>query len=344
MDTATVIFAGITLWFALRGFWLGLPAVLLRLLALAAAYLAAIFLAPGWVGWVDAHTPLDGLAPWPATLLAVFLGTAFLVNAVGNLCIRIAIPEERRRQGKLGAVLLNGAFGAALGLLAVWCLGLLQAAVYPERNPPPASALQAFANQATARVLGQLIAVQAPQQPGRAALAETLLAEPGQTVSDLHYLANHAALNSVLRDPDTQALMHAGDLQGLAASAAFHELASDPRAHTILQHSGFVPAGGDQAAYEAALAERLAGLYGKVAAVRDEPQFQAIVSDPDYRQRLQQGDVLSLLNDERTQALAGIILSAQPGPRTPPAGTPSPDIHRWQDSSGRWHFSDAPPR
>ena len=356
MDTATIVFAGVTLWFVLRGFWLGLPAVLVRLMALTAGYAAAIFLAPDWVGWVDANTPLDGLTPYPATLLATFFGTAFLVNLIGGLIIRLSLPEDRRHSGKLPAVLLNGVFGAAIALVVVWCVGLLQTAIHPDREPAPPSALQAQADKLVATAMSSLVSNMSPEQPQRATMTEQLLAQPAQTVSDLRFMANHAALNSLLRDPDNQVLMKRADIQSLKNSNTFREFTRDQRAKDILLGSGLLPEGTRAADYDEALAAQLITTWGKIEAVRDQPDFQAIIGDTEFRQQLQQGNLLSLINDERSAQLADIIWSAQPADTTtqtadtgvtPTAETPSKatapaDIHRWQDSDGRWHFSDKP--
>ncbi|HEY9036216.1 MAG TPA: CvpA family protein [Pseudomonadales bacterium] len=356
MDTATLVFAGITLWFALRGFWLGLPAVLVRLVALAAGYAAAIFLAPGWVDWVDANTPLDGLTPYPATLLATFFGVAFLANLIGGLIIRLSLPEDRRHGGKLPAVLLNGAFGAAIALVAVWCVGLLQTTIHPDREPAEPSALQAKADTLVAVAMRTLVSKMSPEQPQRAAMTEQLLAQPAQTVSDLRFMANHAALNSLLRDPDNQALMKRADIQSLKNSHTFREFTRDQRAKTILLGSGLLPEGTQAADYDDALAAQLITTWKKIEAVRDQPDFQAIIGDTEFRQQLQEGNLLSLINDERSAQLAEIVWSAQPADTasvnagtdaTPPMEAPSKtttpvDIHRWQDSEGRWHFSDQP--
>ena len=341
MDTATIVFAVITLWFLVRGFWLGLPTVLVRLVALIAGYATAIFLAPGWVDWVDANTPLDGLSPYPATLLGAFFGSAFLVNLIGNLIIRFSLPEERRHSGKLPEVLLNGAFGAEISLIAVWCVGLLQTAIHPDRAPTPPSALQGHADKLVASAMAGFVGTVTPEEPQRAVMTQQLMANPAQTVSDLHYMANNAALNSLLRDPDTQRLMKSGDASQLKNSTAFRELARDQRTESILLTSGFLPEGTNSHNYEQALATQFIDIWSRVESVRDNPEFQGILNDPEYREKLQQNDLLSLINDDRSAELAELVWSAQPvdKPSSEQSGT---DVHRWQDDSGRWHFSDKP--
>jgi len=359
MDIATLIFAGITLFFALRGFWLGLPAVVIRLLALVSGYLVAIFLAPGWVEWVDANTPLDGLAPYPATLLAAFFGAAFLVNLIGSIAVRLSLPEERRHAGKLPAVLINGSFGAIVALIAVWCYGLLNAAIYPERAAQEPSTVQHYADKLVATAMAQFVSTLSPEDPSKASMTEQLMAQPVQTVTDLRYLTNHAGLNSLLRDPDAQRLLKRGDIAGLQNNRPFREMVKDEQARELILDSGFLPEGTTEANYPEALATQLSGLWQKVEAVREQPDFQAITTDPEFRKKLQEGNLLSLLNDKRTSQLADIVWSAEPSTDAGNAASavgvdnpsdkqhheqPATDIHRWQDSEGRWHFSDKPAR
>lgn len=360
MDTALLVFAGIIAVFALRGYFLGLPAVACRLASLIAAYAAAILLAPQAVPWVAAHTSLKGFAPWLATLVGVFLLTSFTVNLAGTLLIRFALPEERRRQGRIPATLLNAGLGVVVAILAVWFAGLLQGALHPEAIHTP-SRLQAWANQCVASLAGRAVALKTPGQAAPAAITERLVGNPGQTVSEFHYMARNAALNSLLRDPQAQVMMHQGDNASLQAMKAFRELADDLRAKAAFTDSGFVDS--HAADYDQALAERLTGLWQKVEAVRNEPRFQAITSDPDYRKAMSSGNVLALVNDERTSELARIVMSAQPAataaamqaaPATPgsaagPGSTAENPpanvlvVHRWQDANGRWHFSDKAP-
>lgn len=365
MNTATIVFIGITLWFALRGFWLGLPTVLVRLVALCTGYATAIFLAPDWVGWVDKNTPLDGLSPYPATLLAAFFGAAFLANLAGSLLIRFSLPEERRHAGKLPAVVINGGFGAVIALLAVWCVGLLQAALYPERMAAPTPAIQSYADKLVASAMAGFVATVSAEQPQRAMATRELMENPVQTVSDLRYMTNHAALNSLLRDPDAQQSMKQDDVPALKNNAAFREFMHDKRAERIFLASGFLPAGTDAENYEEAFAGQLILLWSKVDAVRGNPEFQSITHDPDYRKKLLENDLLSLINDDRSVQLAGLIWSTRPAytetrtkanteTNTEPSteknaetntqsnAHTSPDVHRWQDTNGRWHFSDNP--
>lgn len=123
MDKATLIFGVVVLLFMIRGYFLGFPRVMVRLLALAAGYEVTLSFTSPVGAWLDEHTALDGFVPAVAAMIGLFMVAALLVYGLGTLFVRWLredSDDEESRVSRAGGLACHGIFGTVVAVAVVW--------------------------------------------------------------------------------------------------------------------------------------------------------------------------------------------------------------------------------
>jgi hypothetical protein len=105
-----------------------------------------------------------------------------------------------------------------------------------------------------------------------------------------------------------------GDVDGALHRASFVRLARDAELRRRLHALGLVDAAGagDPAAFRDAMADLLAELGPRLRALREDPELEHLMQDPEVLERARAGDSIALASDARVRALAARALAAQP--------------------------------
>jgi hypothetical protein len=288
----------------------------LGLATLGAGYAAAIAAGPRFGPGLAWATGAPGLL---GTALAGAL--AFLLAALGVALVgrRLRAAEARRigLSRSLADRLGGGAFGALRGACAALLVSLL------------ALWLDALPVGGAARLLPPLEPSSAAELTGRAVEAGTLAAlgdDPGTRVlarvasRPAHSLAD---LEGVLADERVLALrddaffwMHVeqGDVDLALHRASFVRLARDRALRERLLALGLVgeEAARDPGAFADALAPVLAEAGPRLRALREDPQLQQLLADPELIERVQAGDHLGLLAHPGFRAVLARAMEGEP--------------------------------
>lgn len=361
MDKALIVFTLVVLLFCARGYFLGLPRVAVRLVALVAGYVVVIPAASPAGEWLERNTALEGFAPIIVAMLALFLGTVTLMVALGALTIHLTKVRGESPPARAGGALLNTVFGTVVALVAVWFSAQAYAALYPDERFST-SGIQRLADSTMSHVFSRLALRGNPEKPAQAETAGRIAASPVETMQDLRYLSDSGKMHELFLDPEVRKALRRGDTDRVVRSEPFRALGRDQRFRDLMVRGGLVDPEASIEAQNGQAVARISDMYRRVEAVREHPEFRAIVDDPDFQKRLYSGNIWQIVNDPRGERLMELVQSAEPREPASSSGTaaqaspagkgdgstpegrrePAP-VHRWQDDQGRWHFSDRAP-
>lgn len=356
MDKAIIVFALVLLAFCARGFFLGFPRVAVRLLALVAGYLVVIPGASPAGDWLDKHTALEGFAPIIVAMLVLFIGTVSMIVALGALAIHFTRVRGDSSGARAGGAALNSVFGTVVALVAVWFSAQAYAALYPG-EPFSTSGVQRLADRTMSHVFSRLALRGNPDKPEQAETAGRIAAHSVETMQDLRYLSDSGRLHELFLDPQVRKAMRRGDTGRVVRSEPFQALGRDQRFRDLMLRGGLVDPDASVEEQNKQAAQHMGDMFRRVQAVRDDPEFRAIVDDPEFQKRLYSGNLWRVVNDPRGKRLVELVQAAEPtksgavmdsspatedGSDREESREPTP-VHRWQDEQGNWHFSDRTP-
>ena len=328
------------------------------LLGMLAGYIACFL----W-GWPLAQK-LTGQVPavwqWPLAAGVIFMGAALL-------CQLLARPfVQRFKQAVVVRVMgagLNAALGGVMFMAALWALGLfvgtsnrpaLQQTLvqlgYANDHPwvIASNQLMAFGVSVGLRLIGA--------STEQINASNTLMQTPTQSIVALQNIAGSAATQTFLHSPSLQNAMAAGDINAIARHPDFAAFTAQPAMSAVM---ALVPRKPNEPA-PLALAGTLLAVWQKVDHIKQSPQVQAALADPEIQALMQQGDNARLMTHPKMQPILGAVMAAlgEPAmapslPVMAPANVPAAPItshdqavtaaneamFKWFDAAGQVHFS-----
>ncbi len=353
MDWSLILFVGVVLLCAWRGYRLGAMRSAARILSLIAGYAAAILFTAGASTMVETWTPLEGLVAFLVAALVLFvgasLGTSLLFGFAGKL---LTSSERPSPASALGGAAIGLVVGVILAVTAVWFYAFvrdLDGAGFDSASTAPSlveSLTQRFVGRATYAAVN-LVA----DDPEVAGLGAALMEAPAETALRARRLAESAEFEALLADPRNRVVLDSGNAGLVQKLPAFRRLAQNEDLRALAGAAGLgVDANADPEGFEAALAGRVTDTWGRVRAVQNDPRVREILNDPEFQASLQSASPVELLGNAQLLELANIIFADAnaDSAMTPAAGVdavPSEPsaIHRWVDDKGRVHYGDSPP-
>lgn len=360
----------------LTAFWgwrKGLLRLILRLAAFLLAYALAWQETPAFAGFLEREAGLSVVTAWPAAGLLLLVGGSVVFAGLASWLASLAAEHWDIDSGRWTGGLLGAALGFGIGLLLVWTVGTLRDG-WQQRTATPAAGVAGVAaedgiNGRLRTWSGEALAALAGQALGDSAAApaaEALVRNPVSLGQDLQYFARKAELQRLLQDPVNYAVLVRGPAAAVMQLADFRALVVDER---VMQFLGTVGLPGQGRAEQAeALAGILTRHVGNYEKLRNTPAFQAVAADPELRAKLQQGNLLLLLTDDKMRQLADMLAHGVPQlpsgnapvPAVKPGGangaaghqvtvqppaveSPAKPLYRWKDAQGRLHITDQPP-
>lgn len=364
MDWPLIIFSVVILFFVYRGYRRGLLRSLARILGVAAGYACAIVFTGESSQLLEANSQLQGIVAFIVAGLGLFLGASIGVSLLFWMLNKLLGGDDEISLGsRLGGATVGLATGLLVAIVVIWTISFV-------RDTRPDSALQgdaqekpgwveALANRVVGKAVGSAMSL-GSADPEITRLTAALAESPGEIVQQAQRLAQSEDMTALLHDPRNQAVLNSGDLEAVRELPAFQKLMANPDMQALAESSGLLDEETKNSqGTEAALAKQITDIWGRTQRVKSDPRLTQIMSDPDFRQKIQSGNPLDLLANEKLLEVANIIFSEQPAavtdtgikstgnPGAPKQKKkkPKPDkkVYTWTDERGVLHVSDQPP-
>ncbi|MCW8196179.1 DUF4124 domain-containing protein [Proteobacteria bacterium 005FR1] len=347
MDISWIIFIGASLFLAWRGFRQGPWLALSRFVSLLAAYAVAIRFSQSAADNLANYLPIGGLAGRIAAGLLLFFGTAFLVSGLFTLLDKLLSQGQAGVRRSFAGALVGAAVGSLFGLAGVLAASYLQDLGEAKkggglRQP---GVLEITARKVAGKTIETFGGLGMNESTSR--LGAALVRDPVAVVGNLQQLAQNPEARQLFSSPEGQSALASGDARAIASLPSFSQLADTPEMQALMESAGI----GDSENREQVLAEQLAGAWERVESVRGSPRMDEILNDPELREKLANGDTLSLLADPRLAEILEIFRGEDSAPVASSSDREAAgksarkpaDIYQWRDADGQLHMSDTPP-
>jgi uncharacterized membrane protein required for colicin V production len=379
MDVSLIIFIIVVAFFAYRGFRHGFVKSLSRISGLVAGYLAAILFATPVSGLIEQQFPLAGMAAFIIASLVLFVGAGIAVSVVFRLINKlIAEKETSSPLSCVGGAAIGLVMGLVVAIVVVWSFAFVRDMDAQDNAPGLRNTDSNTIEKLAGRVMGtalESVMSRADAQPEVINLSSAMIQSPAEIAKRVQRLSASADLQTLLQDPQNQAVLDSGDIIALQELPAFQQLVNNPDMLALIKSAGMV----DQSATgnnsssknaEVVLATQMSDIWLRMEQVKNDQRVQEILNDPEFQQKIESGNPVTLLTNTRLLELAGIVFSdtgkqdqsepdqsalegLQSGvteslrkevPKQELSKQASPEketvIHQWVDENGRIHFSD----
>ncbi|HQQ75317.1 MAG TPA: DUF4124 domain-containing protein, partial [Pseudomonadales bacterium] len=359
--------------------------LVLRLSALLLAYALTWQEAPHFSSYLAGKALVPGVLAWPVAGLVLFIGGSFVFSVLARGLMHVA-PEHWQHGGKKSGAFLGAVLGCAVSVLLVWTVGTLRdawALRTAQDNQTPVVAKTVTvptvvgvqqADTAVRNLSGEAMAVLAHRALGDTPVAQATtqwIREPVSVSAGLQRLASKPELRLLFQDPASYAVLVRGSVSDVQNLPQFQMVTDDAEAMQFLSAVGLP---GETAQEESqALAGMLSRYARRFETLRSTPEFQSLAQDPELREKLQQGNLIALLTNDKMRRLAEMLAQDDAGAKDAlpaaatlldraqqladagqsvivrPASTksqaqePSKPLYRWKDSNGRMHITEEKP-
>lgn len=314
--------------------------------------LAAFISEKGW---------LTGVLVWPAASGTLFVSGSVMFGIMGSLFMYVA-PDEWKMGGKKTGAVLGAALGVVLALMLAWATGVVQDALAHKarqsaassatdrasatshaaaKNTVPVKTFQSTPRSAldqalfdfAAKAMAGTVTAALPEQAS--ALAEQMMRSPISVGEGFRQLAENPDLRTLVEDPASHAVLLRGDAHEIQRLPAFRAIVQDQQLMQFLKVAGLN--GDSTTALEQDFANKLSTYTRNFERVKMTPEYQALLQDDTFVAKLQSGDWLSLLSDEKIRRMAETLINPPehlPGDPLPPAtySISAPGDMNWQSS------------
>ena len=360
MDWSLVIFILVVLFFVYRGYQKGLLRSLSRIISLVAGYVVAILYTEQVAAILDSQYQLQGIVWLVATALILFFATAVMVNILFWLLAKLLpSPESASIAGSLGGAMVGLVIGVIAAIAIVWTFmfvrDMRQAQFADATINTKQTRIESLASRAASMAVHAAMSVSSAK-PEVTNLSTALMASPAEIAQHAQRLSGSDDLNSLLADPEAQALLNRGDVDAVRNLPALQRLARNPDLLALAKSAGMLGnSSNNSRAVETALASHITDIWQRMRRVRDDQRVQQILNDPEFQQKIQSGNPFDLLTNARLLELADIIYADEPVPDDTNNGGSSsmqpesslqkkPEeeikIFKWVDEDGRIHYSN----
>lgn len=304
--------------FMVLGLLRGTLASLMRIVALIAAYLAAVWAAPN-LG--PAVSERFGMPPYLGIPLAGAVAFVLGYSAMGIASLLLRRWERRRRRGeeRSPADRIGGAaLGAVQGGVIVLLLGWLGLWIDAGRAAGTLTAVPDTSSSALARASGRIIETGAAlmvdtDEPG-ARVAVSLAARPRETVTGLKNILANPRVEALQSDRLFWSYVEHGAVDAALNRGSFLGIAYDDTLRAEMATVGLVPehAAEDARLFRNAVRDVLLDLSPRLRGLRDDPQVAALLEDPEIVAAIESGSTGELLANPSFRAVVHQVLTRDP--------------------------------
>jgi hypothetical protein len=297
-----------SLLFAWRGYNHGFIESVSRVVGLLSGYVCAILLTLPVGQWLADLTGLPGLLPFMLTSAFFLFGASAIISLLFDW-IEHHWPDHLHSDhvGSFSGGLFGLCVGAFIGMLLIWCVSLAQGLLPINQKPPTAleKTSQRLAGQAIHLTLERFSPPPAVQQASAA-----FLQAPQETMVRIRRLSERQHLRALLTQPDNKAVLDSGDLKQLQQLLAFKELASDEDMQFILALTGRADK------QQQRLAQGISDLWFRLQSLKQDPEFIALLKNPDFQQELKSGNPLTLMSSPELKRFTELLFTVEPEPES----------------------------
>jgi uncharacterized membrane protein required for colicin V production len=290
---------GILALFAVMGALRGGLASGLGLASLGVAYAAAIFFAPRFGPLASELTGLPEMLGMPLAGSVGFLLGFLVMGGVSKLLRAINAPADELGRSPRDRF-LGGVFGFVRGGLVVLLLSYLAIWVDALRTTGTAPDLPELGKSAAARVTESVVeagvdALVEDEATGR--VFASLAARPGQSIADLQGLMEHPVIEELQNDELFWSYVEHGSIDAALNRRGAIALIYDADVRRQLGALGLIDEAAveDSAVFRKAAHEVLSEVGPRLNGLKDDPELQALMTDPEVVAAVQSGNHLALM-------------------------------------------------
>lgn len=360
MDWSLLLFIVVMLFFAYRGYRIGLLQSLSRVFSLLAGYLAAILYTEQVSATLESQFQLQGIVWLLAAALVLFFSAAIAVSILFRLFGKLLpAADSPSTASSLGGATVGLLIGVIAAIAIVWTYVFVRdmrsiEGVDAAMTLKP-SKIEGLASNVASKVANTALSM-GSARPEITNLGTALIASPAEITQHAQRLSTSNDLNELLSDPANRILLDRGDVAAVKNLPALRKLASNPDMLALAKSAGIVDDSAHKSdALETALARQVTDIWTRMSRVKDDQRVQEILNDPEFQQKIQSRNPIDLLTNARLLELADIIyadestsdktMEVESGSVKPDSGqqqmpTEKIKIFSWVDEDGRIHYSD----
>lgn len=322
MNTLMMAAIAWLLFSAWRGYKQGLFKVFAGVLGFFLGYVAC------FIWGLPLAQKLSGIVPavwqWPVAAMGLFLG-------IGLALQLLARPWVKRYRGNRTMAVIGAGINTLMALVmllaALWGLGLM-ASMHQHPHMSVWLNQAGFSSQhvlvrishkfmANAVGLG-LTVIGAP--PAQITAAKSLIKAPAKGVQQLQRVAGSAQTRTLLQSDGLKMAVESGDTGVLIAHPDFVAFTRQPGIETLM---ALAPRASTQT-QEQAVASTLMTIWQKIDTVKQSPDLQKAMADPEIQAIMQRGDNAALMAHPKMQPVIGVVMGALAAPMEPNAPSDTP--------------------
>jgi uncharacterized membrane protein required for colicin V production len=351
MDYSLVIFAFFVLYSGYRGYKRGAMRLISNFVSLLAAYIGAYLFAEPFSELLAGFLPIQGLLAKVVGGVALFILISTLVSALFSALIN---KTKKNNEGKIGIIqsttggLLGAVMGVFIGFFFTWFFITLQTIYLTKTRATiaPETKFQSLAKRVISSGVKKAI-IGTTNQTDLANATVEILSNPAENISRFKRLSDSGVIRKFFSDNSTRMALNSRNAKRVMQQTSFQQLMLQTDLVSFLQQIGLSK---DSAEFQKQAAIKITTLWNQINQVSDNPEFIRLTNDPQIRKMIQQGNFVSMLNDEKIAKLLNIIISAKipeitftDVTKTKQSSTLPKEqdkIYRWTDKEGRIHYSD----
>jgi uncharacterized membrane protein required for colicin V production len=301
-------------WFSWAGVRRGGLAAGMGILTLVVAYGAAIVAAPILASPVANGFGLPDLLGIPVAGSIAF-AVAFIAMAILSkiLCRRAESAGDEGRS--IRDRFLGGAFGAIRGAFVMVLLCYLALWVEALRLSGAADGIPALGSSAAAALTSTVVEAgveSALADSGRTGhVIARLAANPGAAVVDLQSVASNPHIVAIQQDTHFWANVEAGAIGAALNTRSFTRLSEDEELRRQMASVGLIAQDSAEEAdlFRAAVGDVLREVGPRIRRLRNDPELNGLLDDPDVVAMVENGDTFGLMNHPRFRRLVSRVAS-----------------------------------
>ena len=352
MDWSLVIFVGVILLFAWRGYRSGFIKSVGRVFTVLAGYAAAILYSGPLSSWIEMQFGWQGVVAFAGTSLSLFIAGGLVMMLIFALLRRYLFPgDDISTASALGGGFVGALVGVLLAIAIVWSFAFVRDMRPSDTSETTASVHSSGVETLANRLTGS--AVSAAMNAGSvtpevARVSGALAAAPAEAMQRTQRLMQSTEFLALVQDERNQRVLDSGNPELVQRLPAYRALAVNSDLLALAEMSGLAD---DD--LEAKFAQQLTLTWKRAQQIKSDPRVQAILADPEFQTTLESDNPVDLLTNQQLHELADIIFTDEFVAATSDQSTTGTNavkppkkptvIHQWTDSSGRIHYSDKKP-
>ena len=319
-------------WGFFRGFWKSLAAIV----SLVVAYFLAAFLAMPLSGVLIKNFGVEDVNEqvlWGICSIVLFIVISF-VTRLGIVLLGRALPIESLIINRVTGAAISAAYGAALVVFVVWALSFSLQTVdgatgVVKRLDMEKGGSTPLVVEWSREIMAIILKWNSEKGGASKAVQEVTQAfakSPVELMAKIKDAAGTGEFRQMMSDPELIEKVKAGRFEEVKQSRKFKALMGNPTVKSLQEQ--LTPSG--HAGTREELVDQVMALWQDVLYVRDDPEVESLLNDPEV-QRFIQGDgsqvSLSLLGKARDLLS---IISSKSESHLPPL----PKVYKWRDDRG----------